>query len=164
MRLELCFRATGSPRVRVFRWCRGLRLSARSSPGDLRGAGRFRILLSQLRRLGSQGPLRQAGQNERRWQGGSVLLSPNLYVGRIGALLGHRIDLPSRIYLIFRDRHGTETLCPTRVRSEQAASQAVFVGLPSEREAKIVARQRGRTMSGASGGSHRDSPVGKLRD
>ena len=67
----------------------------------------------------------------------------------------NRITLASRIYLIFRDKAGNEFLNPVRVESAfsrvksacfeggQAASSSVFVGLPSQREGRIVVATAG---------------------
>ena len=73
--------------------------------------------------------------------------------------------MASRIYLIFRDRGGQQHLRPVPVRVEtsfpkvsgacfvagKAAEQAVFVGLPSQREAKILVETVGGTCVSADG-------------
>ena len=63
----------------------------------------------------------------------------------------NKINLSSKYYLVFRDREGRELKAPVRVETSFASvkaagvadEKAVFVGVPSLREARIVAAEAG---------------------
>ena len=67
-----------------------------------------------------------------------------------------KVNLPSRFYIILRDFAGLETLHPARVFTNYSRVKAlcsrgnsfgnsVFIGVPTEREARIVVRRAGGT-------------------